>query len=230
MAGAIHNEHRKRMRERFAKEGLDGMNDHEVLELLLFHALPRVDTNPIAHRLLNAFGSFHAVLEAPTHELAQVEGMGEGSARFLHLLRQTARRYQIDCSEDQLRGAGLTTTEMVGAYLAPQFFGLTEERSMLLCMDSKCKVLSCTELTRGTVRANEVNIRKIVEQTMRMNASAVVLAHNHPNGLALPSREDMQTTQRIADALKLIGIGLRDHIIVAGDDFVSMADSGLLNY
>ena len=230
MAGGIHDNHRARVRARFAEQGLAGMHDHEVLELLLFYALPRVDTNPIAHRLMDAFGSFHAVLEAPVEELARVDGMGAGSAQFLHLLFETLRRYQTDRAADELHGVGLTTTELVGAYLTPQFFGLSEERALLLCLDSKSKVLSCTELTRGTVRATEINVRKIVEQAVRVSASSVVLAHNHPGGLALPSYDDRQTTQRIAETLRQIGIRLRDHIIVAGEDFVSMADSGQIMY
>lgn len=230
MSDSIHRDHRKRVKARFASQGLDSMHDHEALELLLFYALPRVDTNPIAHALMNSFGTFHGVLEASPQELEKIDGMGKGSAQFLHLLFEVIRRYEKDRVSDELGGVGLTTTELVGAYLTPQFIGLKEERALLLCLDSKNKVLGCKELTRGTVRATEIHIRKIVEEAMHAGAASVVLSHNHPNGVALPSREDLETTRRVAEALRLIGIRLKDHIIVAEDDFVSLADTGLLGY
>lgn len=230
MSEEIHRDHRKRMKERFVAQGLDGLNDHEALELLLYFAIPRKDTNPIAHRLMHTFGTLHGVLDASPDALRSVDGMGENSALLLVLLRDMMRRYAMDKAEKDLKGAALTTTEMLGQYLSPWFIGVAEERMIALATDSKGKVLGAEEISRGITRATDVSIRKLVEFAIRYQASSVIIAHNHPGGLALPSHDDMMTTRRIREMLERLSIGLRDHIIVAGDDYVSMRDSGMLKY
>ncbi len=230
MSESIHHEHRKRMKARFQKQGLDGLSDHEALELLLYFSVPRMDTNPIAHRLLDTFGTLHGVLDASPEALRSVNGIGESSALLLTLLREMMRRYATDKAEKDLKNASLNTTELLGAYLMPQFIGVAEERLIALATDIKGKVLGMEEMSRGTVRATDVNIRKLVEFAIRYQAASIILAHNHPGGLAIPSHDDMQTTRRIRDALQPLSIGLRDHIIVAGDDYVSMRDSKFLQY
>ena len=230
MSEAIHRDHRKRMKARFAAQGLDGLNDHEALELLLYFAIPRKDTNPIAHRLMRTFGTLHGVLDASPEALRSVDGVGEASSMLLVLLRDMMRRYAMDKAEKDLRGAALTTTELLGHYLLPWFIGVAEERMIALATDSKGKVLGAEEMSRGITRATDVSIRKLVEFAIRYQASSVIIAHNHPGGLALPSHDDMATTRRIREMLERLSIGLRDHIIVAGDDYVSMRDSGMLKY
>lgn len=230
MSQGIHRDHRKRMKARFAAQGLDGLNDHEVLELLLYFAIPRKDTNPIAHRLLRTFGTLHGVFDASADALQSVEGIGESSSMLLVLLRDVMRRYAMDKAENDLRGAALTTTELMGHYLLPWFIGVPEERLIALATDSKGKVLGAEEISRGITRATDVNIRKLVEFAIRYQASGIIMAHNHPGGLALPSHDDMSTTRRIREMLQRLSISLRDHIIVAGDDYISMRDSGMLKY
>lgn len=230
MSESIHRDHRSRMKARFREQGLDGFHDHEALELLLYFAVPRVDTNPIAHRLLDTFGSLHGVIDASPEALKSVKGVGESAALLITLLREMMRRYSMDKAEKDLKGAALTTTELIGEYLAPWFVGVNEERMVALATDMKGKVLGSAEMSRGTARATDVSIRKLVEFAIRYQAASIILAHNHPGGLALPSHDDMQTTRRIRDTLLPLSIGLRDHIIVAGDDFISMRDSKLLQY
>lgn len=230
MSETIHRDHRSRMKARFAAQGLDGLNDHEALELLLYFAVPRVDTNPIAHRLLDTFGSLHGVIDASPEALKSVQGIGDNAATLIVLLREMMRRYAIDKAEKDLKGASLTTTEKIGQYLSPYFVGVNEERFVALATDMKGKVLGVEEISRGTTRATDVNIRKLVEFAIRYQAASVILAHNHPGGLALPSHDDMQTTRRIRDTLGTLSIGVRDHIIIAADDFLSMRDSGMLKY
>ena len=230
MSESIHRDHRSRMKARFAAQGLDGLNDHEALELLLYFAVPRVDTNPIAHRLLDTFGSLHGVIDASPDALKQVQGIGENAATLIVLLREMMRRYAIDKTENDLKGASMTTTEKIGRYLSPYFVGVNEERFVALATDMKGKVLGVEELSRGTARATDVNIRKLAELAIRYQAASVILAHNHPGGLALPSHDDMQTTRRIRETLAGLNIGVRDHIIIAGDDFISMRDSGMMKY
>ena len=220
---SIHDGHRQRLKDRFCKEGLDHFDEHQVLELLLFYCIPRVDTNPIAHALLDRFGSLAQVLEAPVEELQKVPGIGHNAAVFLSLVTATGRYYQVNCASNNII---LTSVEACGRYLMPFFYGRRNETVYLLCLDAKCKVLSCKEIGEGSVNSAGVPIRRIVETALAANATSVVLAHNHPSGLALPSDADIQTTRRVAVALDAVEIGLIDHIVVADDDFVSMSQSG----
>lgn len=218
----IHEGHRKRLKERFLKGGMDSLSDINCLELVLFYALPRRDTNPIAHALLEHFGSLSAVLDASPEQLQQIPGISEHAATLLHAIPQLARRYMVDqTNTDDI----LNTTRRCGEYLMPHFVGAREEQVYLLCLDAKCKALDCRMVAKGSLNTANVPIRKIVEVALAVNATSVVLAHNHPSGIALPSREDEATTLRLYAALEAMGILLADHIIIADDDFVSMADS-----
>jgi DNA repair protein RadC len=220
---SIHEGHRQRVKERFCKEGLDHFDEHQVLELLLFYCIPRVDTNPIAHALLDHFGSLTKVFEAPVEELERIPGIGHNAAVFLSLVMAAGRYYQVSSAT---RNVILRTLEECGKYLLPLFYGRRNEVVYLLCLDAKCKVLTCKMIGEGSVNSAGVPVRRIVETALAANATSVVLAHNHPSGLALPSGEDIQTTRRMAVALDAVEITLADHIVVADGDFVSMVQSG----
>ncbi len=220
---SIHKGHRERLKQRFLEEGLDNFTDIQVLELLLFYSIQRKDTNPIAHALLDHFGSLSRVLEAPIEELQKVPQITEHSAVLLKLVTELARYYQVDSAQQT---EILTTLEDCGKYLVPRFFGRTKETVFLLCLDAKCKVLCCKELGEGSVNSASISVRKVVETALSSNATTVVLAHNHPSGIAVPSSEDIQTTKRIAGALNAVEIYLADHIVVADGDYVSMVQSG----
>ena len=219
---SIHNEHRQRLKDRFLKEGLDNFDELYVLELLLFYCIPRVDTNPIAHRLLDHFGSLNNVLDATADELEKVEGVGKNTSTFLSLITQVGRYYQVKQSEP---GKILRTIEQCGNYLVPYFFGREQETVFMLCLDAKCKVICCKMVGEGSVNSANIPIRRVVEMALAANATTVVLAHNHPSGLAIPSADDIQTTQRIAAALEMVEIILADHIVVSKDDYVSITQS-----
>ena len=223
MSQSIHTGHRQRMKERFLSEGLDNFTDIQVLELALFYCIPQKDTNPIAHALLDHFGSLSQVLEASPAELQKVDGIGKNTATFLHLITQIGRYYLVDRVQ---RVEILPTIDACGRYLVPRFFGRKVETVFLLCLDAKCKVLCCKEVGEGSVNSAGISVRRIVETALGANATSVVLAHNHPCGMALPSPEDIQTTRRVAAALNTVEIILADHIVVADDDFVSMVQSG----
>ena len=218
----VHEGHRQRLLRRFLEEGLEHFEPHNKLELLLFYAIPRRDTNEIAHRLLKTFGSFSAVLDAPVEELEKVEGIGPAAAAYLKLLGQAAQAYYTDLLKDIC----LDTSQKAGDFLMPRFLGRTQEAVCLVCLDQKCRVLNASVIHEGSVHAAEVNLRKIVSTALKFNATGVILAHNHPGGVALPSNEDLVTTRRLEEALAVVGIQLMDHIIVADRDFVSLADSG----
>jgi len=220
-----HTGHRERLRNRYLAHGLDVLQDHEVLELLLFYALPRKDTNALARALLNRFGSISAVLEAPLSELKEVDGIGDNAAVLLNLITPLSRRYLLSRNGNNRY---LYSTQECGEYLLPYFFGATEEKVYILCLDAKCKVLTCRLLHTGSVNSTAVSLRKAAEIAIGCSASSVVLAHNHPSGLALPSKADEETTLLLKSTLEPLDILLADHIIVAENDFVSMADNGFL--
>lgn len=220
---SVHKGHRERLKARFLETGLDTFTDIQALELLLFYAIPQRDTNPIAHALLDRFGSLSQALEADLEELKKVPGVSDHTATLLLLVTELARFYQVDCTQ---RTEILTSLDACGAYLVPRFFGRKLETVFLLCLDAKCKVLCCREIGEGSVNAASISVRKVVETALSANATTVVLAHNHPSGVALPSADDVQTTRRIAAALSAVDVKLIDHIVVAEGDFISMAQSG----
>lgn len=217
----VHDGHRKRVVHRYLESGIDGMEPHQILELVLFYAIPRRDTNEIAHRLLKEFGSVSGVVDAPTDDLLKVEGIGENAAALLKLIPELTRYYYTELHTEIC----LNTAQKAGEYLIPRFIGWRDEVVYLVCLDAKCRAISCTLIYRGSVNSSEVNLRKAAAVALKYNASNVILAHNHPGGVALPSREDIQTTQRVREALRVIGVGLVDHIIVADDDFVSLRET-----
>ena len=221
--GSVLQGHRARQRKKLLENGPRAFADHELLEMLLYYAIPRRDTNELAHRLLERFGSLQGVFSAPVEELSTVEGVGENAAVLLSLVPQIWQR--------SLQGASeriLNSVDKCGEYFAELLSGSRREMLWQVCLDGKGKVLSSRCLAEGDVSMAAVSVRQVVEYALRAGAVAVVLAHNHPSGVALPSQEDCATTRLIRDALRTMNIQLVDHIIVADRDYVSMAASGLL--
>ena len=219
---SIHEGHRQRLRERFLREGLDGFTDIQVLELLLFYVIPRRDTNPIAHELLARFGTLARVLDAPVSRLTQVAGVTENGAAFLKLVRELDRRYAVSQGEEII----LNTIDDCCEYLRRHFRGRKNETVFLMSLDAKLKMLSCREVGEGSINYASVPVRRCVEMALEDGATSVILAHNHPSGIAVPSAEDIHTTRRLAMALSAVEIQLADHIVVAEDEYVSMVQSG----
>lgn len=218
----IHRDHRRRVKDRFLGEGLDHFDEVHALELLLFYAIPQGDVNPLAHRLLSHFGNLRQVLEAPPEQLMQVPGVGEHTAILLGLVKGLSQKYMIA----ERKFIQLGTLDECGAYLLDQFIGQRDEMVLLLCLDAKRTPLACRIISRGSVNAAEVTVRKVVEVALAVNATTVILAHNHPSGIAVPSVEDIVTTRRMGFALDAVGIPLEDHIVVADRDYVSLVQSG----
>ena len=220
---SIHSGHRERLRNLFLEEGLDSFCEINALELLLFYCVPRKDTNDLAHRLLDYFGSYCNVLNAPHAELKKVHGVSDQVATYLNLQGAAVRYYMLKRQNDT---KVVKNESQYSELLLPHFIGKANEMVYLLCLDAKCKVLCCREITEGSVNAANISIRKVVDVAISSNATSVVLAHNHPSGVALPSGEDVQTTIMIAKALDAVGVVLVDHIVVADGDYVSMTQSG----
>lgn len=221
----LHSGHRERLRNRFLKSGLDGFAPHNILELLLFYSIARADTNELAHRLIKRFGSFSAVLDAPFEELLKIKGVGRNTAVLLKLIPQISRTY----NEDKAGARKIISGEKAASeYLIPKFIGRQNEVFYLVCLDTQNRILFSDILFEGTVDASSVSMRRIVEACVQCGASCVIMAHNHPTGLALPSPEDIHVTRHVNKVLKSMGIRLLDHIIVAGESYLSLADSGVL--
>lgn len=222
---SIHDGRRERLREQFVNHGLDSFVDHQVVELLLCYAIPRRDVNPDAKALMKHFGSLAAILEASPEELKQVHGIGPAAAAAISFITQIGRRYQIDKAKSTKH---LLTTEDIGAFVQPLYYGATDEIVYLVFLDGQRRVLHLEKLSEGSINAASFNVRKAAEIAFSRKAHGIVLAHNHPGGVALPSSSDIAATERFLRAIALLGIRLIDHIVLAEDDFVSMRDSGYL--
>jgi len=222
---SIHDGHRERKRKQFLEHGLDAFADHEVLELLLFYAVRQGDTNPTAHELMRRFGSLNGVLTASPEELLKVKGVGEHTAALLSLIYPLVRRARTG---DGAEPVIFNSTQAVDDYFTDLFLGLREERLYEACLDAKCKLLRCVPVADGCVDTVSLNVRRLVENAISCGASFVVLAHNHPSGLALPSEDDNAATLLAWNALRAVGVELIDHVIVADGDYVSLRDNGLL--
>ena len=223
MSGNIHEGHRARLKEKYRKHGLDSFTDIEALELLLFFAIPRANTNELAHALLKRFHDFRGVMEAKYDELRQVPGIGESASTLLRLVTDLNGRYQRSAST---RGTQIRSCGDAGAFLMPQFEYRAEECSVLLCMDPAGRVIDCHLLAEGTSSMVGLDAREIVETVLRDKAARVILAHNHVSGVALPSTADVDVTGRLYRMLQMIGVELVDHIVFSDGDFVSMRESG----
>ena len=222
----VHTGHRTRLRQRFFREGLEQFEDHQVLELLLFHAVPRRDTNEIAHLLLKRFGALSAVLEADPKDLATIPGIGESAIAFLALIPPLTRRYLTDSASREK--PALSDSKKTNAYLVPLMAGRTEEVFYVLCLDSSCRLLFPALISKGTVNQANIHPRHVVEAALRHKASSVILAHNHPSGRLKASRADINMTQILVAALNPIGIKVLDHVIITGKGSLSMAADGLV--
>ncbi len=215
-----HEGHRQRMKARFLNGGLDGFSGHEVLEMLLFYALPYRDTNGLGHLLEDRFGGLSKVLEADYADLVQVPGITPHVATLLTFCGQLCRRYQ---KEQYLLGNQLYDTNTLSEYIKPWFTGQKDESVVLVSMDNKRKLLNATRIFEGSVNAAQFNPRLAVRQALQDNATLVALAHNHPSGFAIPSRADIETTLHFSKVLATVEITLIDHLVVSEGDCISMA-------
>ena len=226
MADHPHEGHRGRLRERFRTNSLSGFASHEALELLLSYCIPKRDVNPLAHALIDRFGSFSGVLDAAPEELERVSGIGEYSATFLNLVAQAAGYYQ----RDKYRSlTTLMTVPDMGKYCMSLFLNDTSEKLYLVALNIHGQLLGSHLICSGSLDELIIYPRHVVDAALRSNAYAVVITHNHPGGSLYPSRADEQTTKLIHRALSMIDVSLLDHIIVGGGRYASMTAQGYLD-
>ena len=221
---SIHQGHRKRVKEEYLKSGIENFSDIRALELLLFYTVSRQDTNPTAHRLLDEFGSLQNVLSASVPELVKA-GISENAAILVSLVRGLNRKAMIEQEEKALRY--FRNSSEIGKYVCSCFLGDRDERFLIFFLDSSLKLLSKKEIAHGVVNKVNVDIRRIVELALAEKATSCIIAHNHPDGNAQPSREDILVTDKVRDALAIVGIKLNDHIIASGEIYYAFSEHGL---
>lgn len=217
----LHDGHRNRLRERFVQEGLSKFCDHQIVELILFYAIPRKDTNEIAHRLLNRFGSISAMFDAPIESLQEC-GITYNAAVLLKLFPKVFSVYSIDQYKQNINTSDEDDIERL---IKPYFIGQNEEQVLLALFNPKGKLILCDIISRGTVTASDVNISKILQLSVQHKATGAIIAHNHPSGSNLPSQADLNMTKKLARSLKAVGVLLLDHYIIADMRCRSLSNS-----
>ncbi len=214
-----HKFHRSRLRARFLKEGLRSFEDHNILELLLFYAIPQKDTNDLAHELINKFGSLAAVFDADIGELCKVKGIGENAATLIKLIPQVCRAYLMD---KDTRYPDFTDLHKLGNYLVNYFMAEKNEKLIAVLLNNRCEMIDLIVVSEGTVNRAEGSMRKIAEAAFAKNASSFVLAHNHPDGNCTPSASDISFTSNYCKIFKELGLPLVEHLVIGGISYIGI--------
>lgn len=208
----LHNGHRKRLRNRFCNSDVDIMQDYEILEFLLTFSIPRKDTNELAHKLINAFGSLNNVLDSDADYLMKIDGVGENTAVFLTTLPKIFKRYRVN---NNAKNYCVNTPHLAVDYCKIILQFMNKEELYVVLTDNASYVNKCVKLSSGTKYATPANVRTITELALKHNASGVLLSHNHPDTDPNPSREDDSFTATVTQALSLNGVHILDHIVIA---------------
>ncbi|MCA3323164.1 MAG: DNA repair protein RadC [Roseomonas sp.] len=218
-----HLGHRARMREKLLRAGPDALLDHELLEMVLFLALPRRDTKPIARALLARFGSFAGAISAPVQELGQIEGLGEAGIAALRCIQAAALRL---AREEVRESPVLNNWEKLLAYLNAALARERVEQFRILFLDAKNRLIADEAQAKGTVNHTPVYPREVVRRALELQATALILVHNHPSGDPNPSRADVDMTREIGQAATMLGIVLHDHLIIGNGRHYSFRREG----
>ena len=217
----LHEGRRDRVRERYKRHGLDNFTDHEVLELLLYYSVARKDTNELAHKLLNDFGSLDILFESDPLDIKRISGVSDLTAVLISMVPPLAGRY---LNAKFAEKAVLDSSDKLGAFAGSLFFGKTYECFYCICLDNRSKLIAAAKISEGTVNETNVYPRRAAKEALKYNAVSVVLAHNHPSGHTEPSENDFHATDIIKDALRPLGIEVLDHIISGGGKYYSFAE------
>ncbi len=223
MADYDHQGHRVRLKNRLIKEGgFENFEEHNILELLLFYTIPRKDTNEIAHRILDHFGSLAAVLDAPYEELIKCKEISENTAALFKALLPVGRAYNISKYD---KPCILNDYSRVSDYLLDKYLGFNEEVLSVISLDNRLTTLSFDIIAKGTLNSVIIDMRKVVNMLINNKATAMIIAHNHPSGFALPSEEDLVQTRNLVTTCAGLGIKVVDHILIAENECVSLSAS-----
>ena len=211
----LHEGHRARIRAAYRERGLLGLSDHEVLELLLTYAIPRKDVNPIAHRLFETFGSLFDVMKASTQELMGVEGVGEQTAIYLHMLFDVHQRLELQSMQSISGTVRLINPQEACRYALALSKGDTYETLRMISLDATMAVLHTDVLGVGTLTKVGFEPRRVIETALLQKARYIILTHNHPTGILVPSKEDAETARMIQEVASKLEIDVRDQLILA---------------
>jgi DNA repair protein RadC len=220
-----HTNHRARLRDRFDRAGSLALADYEMLELILFRAIPRRDVKPLAKRLLAEFGDFNHALSAPMARLLSVDGMGETAAREFKIVEAAAHRL---AQAKVLNRPVLTSWSALVEYCKTAMAHRETEQFRILFLDRKNVLIADEPQARGTVDHVPVYPREVAKRTLELNASAIIMVHNHPSGDPTPSKQDIEMTRMIEAALSAINVKLHDHLVIGKDEDASFRSLGLL--
>lgn len=211
----IHAKHRQRVKENYRNVGIAGLQPHNVLEMLLFYCIPRVDTNEIAHSLINEFGSLDGVFDAPYEALKSIDGIGQEAATFLKFVPDVCRYYMLSKAQAK---SHIINSKDAANYLKPFFINAVAEKFVVMYLDGHGNVIKCSEFTQNENDNVFVDMKTVVREAYVFNASGVVIAHNHPGGFAVPSNNDKVQTERLWKLLVQFNISLCEHIIFTNND------------
>lgn len=220
-----HLGHRKRLKERYEKAGMEGLQDYEILELLLFYAIPQGDVKARAKELLKRFGSLKNVLDADLKALKEVPGIGEHSSLFFRVVRDVRTLYLRQGAE--LKDQISSTKELIDYCLA-SMGGLKDEHFAVIYLNARNRIIQVETIQEGIVNQAVVYPRKVLEKALKHKASAIILVHNHPSGHVRPSDADIRLTRVLQDAARVMDIVLHDHLIVGENRFFSFREEGIL--
>ena len=212
----VHEGHRDRLRNKFLENGFQGFDPHNILELLLFYSIPRKDTNEIAHNLLNHFGSLKYVFEADYNELVKVNGISKNSATLIKMIPKIFQEYMNDCLKEN---TVFDTADKIGRFFVNKYLGEKIEIVYAMLLNNKFELLDLVKVEEGSVNHANIPSRKIVDAVVRTNAAMVVIAHNHPDGLACPSHDDITATANLMGLFKSLDVHILEHFIIAGTSY-----------
>lgn len=221
----IHDSHRARTKKKFLSNGLKNFAEHEIIELLLFYAIPRHDVNPLAHALLERFGTLNGVIDASLESLKQVKGMGENAATFFVLLHDLFNKYN---SETRIK-TKIASTLMAKAFCKTLFGEPNVEQFYVICLNASNKIICYQLISTGTSSKVNVNVRQITDFAFKNKCERIIIAHNHPSEHCMPSDEDIAFTKKIICSCLLNDIDVIDHIIISKKEAASFAELNLLN-
>lgn len=222
----IHDGHRERMRERFEQFGGNGFTDHELLEMLLYYAYPRRDTNEKAHEILNEFGgSVTRLFNSDTESIINMCGISRNAAVLIGIIGELSRRMSI---EKWNKNVVLDKTHISGEYALSYLNNLSVEKLYIVCLNNSMAVIKCVEAAGGNVEAVYLDVRKIIEIAINAKATNIIVMHNHPSGNPRPSYADINFTQTCFKALSIINVDLKDHIIVGGGRYFSFNEHNMI--